>query len=58
MDYLANYNAWLNDPRLNEEGRRELQNIAGNEKEIEYRFGGQNGVRYGRYARCYRLRYQ
>ena len=41
MDYLANYNAWLNDSRLNAEGKSELQSIAGNEKEIEYRFGGE-----------------
>ena len=41
MDYLANYNTWLNDPRLNAEGKSELQSIAGNEKEIEYRFGGE-----------------
>ena len=41
MDYLANYNAWLNDARLNAEGKSELQSIAGNEKEIEYRFGGE-----------------
>lgn len=41
MDYLANYNAWLNDPRLCEEGREELRGIADNDKEIEYRFGGE-----------------
>ena len=41
MDYLGNYNAWLNDPRLCEEGRKELQSISGDEKEIEYRFGGE-----------------
>ena len=41
MDYLANYNAWLNDSRLNAEGKSELHSIAGNEKEIEYRFGGE-----------------
>ena len=41
MDYLANYKAWLNDSRLNAEGRKELEGIAGNEKEIEYRFGGE-----------------
>ena len=41
MDYLKNYRAWLEDARLNEEGRKELQSIANNEKEIEYRFGGE-----------------
>ena len=41
MDYIKNYNAWLNDDRLNEEGKAELIAIAGNEKEIEYRFGGE-----------------
>ncbi len=41
MDYLSLYNSWLNDPRLSNEGKNELQSIAGNEKEIEYRFGGE-----------------
>ena len=41
MDYRANYQSWLNDSRLNEEGRKELVSIADNEKEIEYRFGGE-----------------
>ena len=33
MDYIKNYNAWLNDDRLNEEGKAELIAIAGKEKE-------------------------
>ena len=41
MDYRKNYRAWLEDARLNEEGRKELESIAGDEKEIEYRFGGE-----------------
>ncbi len=41
MNYQENYKAWLADKRLNEEGRKELEAIAGNEKEIEYRFGGE-----------------
>ena len=41
MDYRKNYRAWLEDARLNEEGRKELESIANNEKEIEYRFGGE-----------------
>ena len=41
MDYLANYQEWLNSPVLNEEGKQELASIAGNEKDIEYRFGGE-----------------
>ena len=41
MDYRKNYRAWLEDARLNEEGRKELESIADNEKEIEYRFGGE-----------------
>ncbi len=39
MDYQTNYQAWLNDPRLLEEGRKELLAIAQDEKEKEYRFG-------------------
>ena len=41
MDYLANYQEWLNSPALNEEGKQELASIVGNEKDIEYRFGGE-----------------
>ena len=41
MDYIANYQSWLNSPVLNEEGRKELEGVANNEKEIEYRFGGE-----------------
>ena len=39
MDYKANYETWISDPRLNEEGRKELLSIAQDEKEKEYRFG-------------------
>lgn len=41
MDYQENYQAWLNDERLNAEGRAELRSIANDEREIEYRFGGE-----------------
>ena len=41
MDYQANYQTWLNNPVLCEEGRKELESIKGNEKELEYRFGGE-----------------
>ena len=41
MDYIANYQEWLNSPALNQEGKKELASIADNEKEIEYRFGGE-----------------
>ena len=41
MDYRKNYEKWLNDPALCAEGKKELAEIAGNEKEIEYRFGGE-----------------
>ena len=41
MDYFANYQKWLDAPTLNEEGKKELESVAGNEKEIEYRFGGE-----------------
>ena len=41
MDYRANYRKWLESPVLNEEGKKELQSIQDNEKEIEYRFGGE-----------------
>ncbi len=41
MDYKANYLSWLNDPRLNSEGKAELQAMEGDEKAIEYAFGGE-----------------
>ncbi len=41
MDYQKNYQLWLNSTALNEEGKAELASIAGNDKEIEYRFGGE-----------------
>ena len=41
MDYMAKYREWLAHPALNAEGRAELESIAGNEKELEYRFGGE-----------------
>ena len=39
MDYKKNYYKWLEDPRLCEEGKKELDSIANDEKEQEYRFG-------------------
>ena len=41
MDYQKNYQTWLNDERLCEEGRQELLKIALDEKEKEFRFGGE-----------------
>ena len=41
MDYKAVYNEWLNNPALGEEGKRELESVRGDEKEIEYRFGAE-----------------
>ncbi len=41
MDYLAKYRQWLANPALCAEGKAELESLAGNEKELEYRFGGE-----------------
>lgn len=41
MDYRKNYENWLNNPALCAEGKNELAAIAGDEKAIEYRFGGE-----------------
>ncbi len=41
MDYRKNYQNWLTDERLCEEGKKELAAIATDEKEQEYRFGGE-----------------
>lgn len=39
--YRSLYESWLNDERLNQEGKRELTAIKGNEEEIEYAFGAE-----------------
>ncbi len=41
MDYQKNYQTWLSSPVLGAEGKAELASLAGNDKEIEYRFGGE-----------------
>lgn len=41
MDYQKNYFEWLNSAYMNDEGRAELEGIAKDEKDIEYRFGGE-----------------
>ena len=41
MDYQKTYQAWVNDERLCQEGKAELLSIANDEKEKEYRFGGE-----------------
>ena len=41
MNYQKEYEAWLSDERLSEEERAELAAIATDEKEKEYRFGGE-----------------
>ena len=41
MDYQAKYQEWLANPILCAEGKAELEGLTGNEKELEYRFGGE-----------------
>lgn len=41
MTYQEKYESWLSDPRLPEADKEELRAIAGDEKEKEYRFGGE-----------------
>ena len=41
MSYQSIYEAWVADPRLAESDRAELKAIAADEKEKEYRFGGE-----------------
>lgn len=41
MGYRENYQAWLNDGRLTQEERAELAAIKDDEKQQEYRFGGE-----------------
>ena len=52
MNYLEKYNMWLSDPTFDEETKKELNQIKGNDKEIEERFykdlefgtGGMRGI--------------
>lgn len=41
MGYLDTYESWLKDSRLNDEAKAELTQIAGNNEDIEYRFGAE-----------------
>ena len=41
MDYMSAYRSWCENPALNAEGKAELSSIAGDQKEIEYRFGAE-----------------
>ena len=41
MSYVETYNKWLADARLSDEGRADLENLKGNNEEIEYRFGAE-----------------
>lgn len=41
MQYRQEYEAWLADGRLSDGERNELNALAGQEKELEYRFGGE-----------------
>lgn len=58
MDYRKNYQTWLSDPRLSEEGRAELKAIASDEKAKEYQIRRRIGIRNGGHARHYRLRHE
>ena len=41
MNYREEYESWLRDSRLTQEEKTELQALRENEKELEYRFGGE-----------------
>ena len=41
MDYRKEYEAWLSDSRLTADEKEELLALGENEKELEYRFGGE-----------------
>lgn len=38
MDYIKKYNSWLENPYYDEDTKKELLKIRGNEREIEDRF--------------------
>ena len=41
MDYKKEYESWLNNSALNQEGKEELASVRDDEKAIEYRFGAE-----------------
>ncbi len=41
MSYIDIYKQWITDPRISKEGKTELEKIAGNNEDIEYRFGAE-----------------
>ena len=41
MNYTIEYENWLQNPKLSQEGAEELAVIKNDEKELEYRFGGE-----------------
>ncbi len=41
MDFWKNYQTWVNSDKINAEAKAELASVADDEKEIEYRFGGE-----------------
>ena len=41
MSYKEIYDSWLNDSRLCEEGKLELESVKNNKEETEYRFGAE-----------------
>ena len=41
MSFSEIYKNWLNDPRLSDEAKAELESVKDNKKEIEYRFGAE-----------------
>ena len=41
MSYIDIYKQWITDPRISKEGKAELEKIAGNNEDIEYRFGAE-----------------
>ncbi len=41
MDFWKNYQTWVNSDKINAEAKAELASVANDEKEVEYRFGGE-----------------
>ena len=48
MDYISRYKHWINSENIDEDTRKELLALEGNDKEIKERFSTKKGRKKGR----------
>ena len=54
MDYLKEYERWCTEPAFDEETKKELLEIKGNDEEIKDRFYKELRIWYSRFTWCNR----